>query len=549
MQGFPSVSEQRLNEAQAVGRIGDWEFDVATQQIQWSQQAFALFGLDPANGPPAFGTFLTYFVPEDSARLQQLVQQAVETGERFEVDSHFVTPNGKEGYLFSIGIPVRDGSGKVTKLHGIGQDITARKRTEEALRKSEEKYRDLFESSRDALMIAEPPSGRITSVNLAAVKIYGAKNKEELISLSPKELSPERQPDGRDSAEKAREMIETAIREGSHFFEWTHRRLSGEEFSAEVLLTRMERDGKVFHQAMVRDITERKKAEETLRESEEVFRSLSASSPLGIFLSDAEGRYTYVNPRCRAVFGFSMAEGFGEGWSKFVYPDDRESIMRGWLEYIKKGAGDYSSEFRIQRRDVDIRRVLVRACPLRSDSGTPMGFVGTVEDITERRRVEDALHEMNRRQRALLDNIPDMVWVKDNAGRFVAVNEALSKSYGHSSEELIGETDFAFVPPELAESYQADDNYVIESRQRQRIVEPFVDAAGNSMVIETIKTPVTNDRGEVIGIAVSPATSPSAFAPKRPGRCRVPPWRQQPTPSPSPMPTAPFSGSILRSPR
>ena len=65
MQGFPSVSEQRLNEAQAVGRIGDWEFNVATQQIQWSQQAFALFGLDPANGPPAFGTFLTYFVPED----------------------------------------------------------------------------------------------------------------------------------------------------------------------------------------------------------------------------------------------------------------------------------------------------------------------------------------------------------------------------------------------------------------------------------------------------------------------------------------------------
>ncbi len=107
-----------------------------------------------------------------------------------KLNSHFVTPNGKEGYLFSIGIPVRDGSGKVTKLHGIGQDITARKRTEEALRKSEEKYRDLFESSRDALMIAEPPSGRITSVNLAAVKIYGAKNKEELISLCQKNCLP-----------------------------------------------------------------------------------------------------------------------------------------------------------------------------------------------------------------------------------------------------------------------------------------------------------------------------------------------------------------------
>ena len=129
---------------------------------------------------------------------------------------------------------------------------------------SEGVYRDLFESSRDALMIAEPPSGMITSLNLAAVKMFGAKNKEELLSRMPGELSPERQPDGRDSAEKAREMIETAIRDGSHFFEWTHRRITGEEFPAEVLLTRMERDGKVFHQATVRDITERKQAEDAL---------------------------------------------------------------------------------------------------------------------------------------------------------------------------------------------------------------------------------------------------------------------------------------------
>ena len=170
-------------------------------------------------------------------------------------------------------------------------------------------------------------------------------------------------------------------------------------------------------------------------------------------------------------------------------------------------------------------------------------------DITIRKEAEVALREMQRQQRALLDNSPDMVWLKDKEGRFVAVNEAISKAYGHSSEELIGKTDFAFVPPELADSYQADDKYVMESRQRQRFVEPFVDAAGNSTVIETIKTPITNDRGEMIGTAVSPATSLNAFAPRRPGRYRVPPWKQQPTPSPSSTPTAPFCGSILRSPR
>src|SRR5208283_1268641 len=126
-------------------------------------------------------------------------------------------------------------------------DITARKQTEKALRESNQRFQDLFESSRDAIMITEPPSWKFTSGNPAAVKMFGAKSEEEFISYSPWELSPERQPDGRASAEKAREMIEKAMREGSHFFEWTHRRIGGEEFPATVLISRMQSAEKVFH--------------------------------------------------------------------------------------------------------------------------------------------------------------------------------------------------------------------------------------------------------------------------------------------------------------
>jgi PAS domain S-box-containing protein len=134
---------------------------------------------------------------------------------------------------------------------------------------SEERHRVLFESSHDAIMTLEPPSWKFTSGNPATVEMFGMKDEAEFISLGPWELSPEVQPDGRSSAEKAREMIETAMREGSHFFEWTHKRLGGEDFPATVLLTRVDLGGQSFLQATVRDITAQKRAEQELRLAKE----------------------------------------------------------------------------------------------------------------------------------------------------------------------------------------------------------------------------------------------------------------------------------------
>jgi PAS domain S-box-containing protein len=136
-----------------------------------------------------------------------------------------------------------------------------RHRSAEELRASQKKFQDLFEGSRDAIMTMEPPSWKFTSGNPAAVKMFGAKSEEDFISHRPWELSPDLQPDGRASVEKAKEMIETAMREGSHFSEWTHRRIGGEEFHATVLLSRMQSAEKVFLQATVRDITQSKRAQ------------------------------------------------------------------------------------------------------------------------------------------------------------------------------------------------------------------------------------------------------------------------------------------------
>jgi PAS domain S-box-containing protein len=140
----------------------------------------------------------------------------------------------------------------------------------EKLRLAEEKYRMLYESSSDAIMTIAPPEWNFTAANPATLRLFGAKDEQEFITKSPWELSPVRQPDGESSSVKARRMIDVAMERGSYFFDWQHKKISGEEFAATVLLSKVESRGRSFLQATVRDITERKQIEDELRRTLEM---------------------------------------------------------------------------------------------------------------------------------------------------------------------------------------------------------------------------------------------------------------------------------------
>jgi PAS domain S-box-containing protein len=318
----------------------------------------------------------------------------------------------------------------------LEREIEVRRRSEEAIRESEERFRALFEGSRDAMMTLEPPLWKFTSANPAAMNMFRVKNVEEFLSYEPWNLSPDRQPDGRASTEKAREMIETAVREGSRFFEWTHKRADGEAFPATVLLTRTECAGKIVLQATVRDITEQKRAAEALSFKTLLLEAQSETSLDGILVIDNAGRPVFINRR------------FGELWKmpqSVLDARDDEKMREHSRDQVKDPVGfenkiTYLSGHQDEKSRDEIELADGRcfdrySSPLIGANGTYYGRIWYFRDITERKRLE---HEL-RRLAVIAEQAPQGISMADLDGNLQFVNEAWAVMHGYESgAELVG---------------------------------------------------------------------------------------------------------------
>lgn len=213
------------------------------------------------------------------------------------------------------------------------------------------------------------------------------------------------------------------------------------------------------------------------------------------------GKFEYINRKFSEIFQITLEEANSPDFNYFdlIAPESRPFI-EDRIDKINKGehvAPKY--EFTVLTKSG--RRVIMEASVSYIPYKGSMAAHGILRDITERKKVEDMLHETKRQQNAILDNIPDIAWLKDGDSRYIAVNEPFGAVCGIKPEDIRGKTDIEIWPKELAEKYREDDTTVQQSGKRKRIEEPLVNSHGKKIWVETVKSPIYDGSGNVIGTA------------------------------------------------
>ena len=316
-------------------------------------------------------------------------------------------------------------------LYSIIHDITERKKIEEALKVSDERNRDLFENASDLIYVHDL-SGKYISVNKAATKIFGYSRAEALAMHLENVVVPEH-------LDYCRQMVKEKI-EGSRqtAYEIDCYSKDGNRITLEINSSIVYENGlPIAVQGIARDITERKRTEQALRESEERYRDLFENANDLIYTHDLEGNFTSLNRAGEIITGFSREEALDKNISRIVAPEYLEEAKKRTMKRLK---GDVPNTYELSIITKEGERVsLELSTRLIYQNNVPVGVQGIGRDITERNQTQAALVESEHRYRFLSEGIMHMVWTALPNGKLDFVNVRTLEYFGKSFNEVIGE--------------------------------------------------------------------------------------------------------------
>ena len=366
-------------------------------------------------------TWTSAIHPDDLEDMLRAWRAALATGEPLLHEARVRRADGAFRWMLHHKIALRDEHGNIAKWYGSSIDIEDRRRTEDALRASEERFRALVDHAADAFLLRDE-SGIVVDVNRQTCDSLGYR-RDELIGMRLSEIDPDADLSASWKRFDAGELLIT--------FESRHRRKDGTLFPVEVRTRRfVSSDGRQLALTLARDITERKRAEGAQRESEERYRALIELSPQAVWMTRADGYNIYMNQWWYDYSGLTREESEGFGWARAVHPDERDRAVELWRQAVASG-GEWAFETLVRRKDGQYRWHLGRGLPIRDADGNIVRWIGTSVDVHDRREAEETL----RRTEAWLSEAQRLShtgsFAQDlDTGRLVYASPELLRIYG-----------------------------------------------------------------------------------------------------------------------
>jgi PAS domain S-box-containing protein len=342
----------------------------------------------------------------------------------------------KDGSRVAVYVGVAAFEGRTDEGVAFVMDISERKRAEKALRESETGFRQLVENAPEAVVLLDLATGKFSMVNPAAEILFKL-TAAELCQLGPVQLSPEFQPDGQRTVEKAQGCIARALAGDAPVFEWMHRDSQGCDLACEVRLLRLKINDRDFVRGSVTELRKRNEAEVAIRESEEKFHAVFAQSPLAIVLTTLpEGLVADANAAAEGLLGRKIAEVRGlttPQMNVWTHPEERDE----YLQLLKRDGFVNDYEANMRRHDGSNLTVLYNGRVVRI--GGRSYVLNSMLDITGRKKIEEAVRQNREQFIDLFDNAPIGYHEVDAEGRLTRINNTELKMLGYAADELTGQ--------------------------------------------------------------------------------------------------------------
>jgi PAS domain S-box-containing protein len=365
---------------------------------------------------------------------------------------------------------------------------------DEARRESEETYRLLFSERRDAIVLVDEETLAFVEANHSAEEIWGY-TREELLNMKALEVSAE--------PEKSFSSIKAGAGPKGYDvpLRW-HKKKDGTVFPVEISVGPLTWKGRKVVCAIVRDITDRVQAERESRMERQRFEILSEHAPYGLAMIGQDGKFMYVNPRFKELFGYELTEIPNEKqWFSMAFPEPakRRTAISAWLADIEKVRTGKPRPRTFEIVCKDGLKKTVHFMPVQLDNGD---HLMTCEDITERNRAEERIRKSEAKLRAshaqfqaYMDNSPVIAFMRDDQGRYVYVNRLLLNNNNLSSSQVLGKTAYEIFPEEMAGKVTKEDLDVVASNSVVAAIESVVDRTGDQREWYLIRFPVQDADG------------------------------------------------------